>query len=243
MTVDDVAKRLIDYGFHAPTMSFPVAGTLMIEPTESESLAEIDRFCDAMIAIKGEIDRVAVGRVAARRQPARPRPPHRRGPAGRPTGTVPTPRAGRLPGRARCAGASTGRRSAASTAATATATWCAPARRPRRSRTDRSRRGSTPSAADGVDDAEAVALGVGQDHEIGVVRVQVPVDAGGTEGDEPLDLGGLVGGVARVQVQVDAGVLLDRRLAEAQCEPRAAAAIGRDQDDPVVLHHAVARGT
>jgi glycine dehydrogenase len=61
VTVDDVAKRLVDYGFHAPTMSFPVPGTLMIEPTESESLAEIDRFCDAMIAIKGEIDRVAVG--------------------------------------------------------------------------------------------------------------------------------------------------------------------------------------
>jgi glycine dehydrogenase len=64
VTVDDVAKRLIDYGFHAPTMSFPVAGTLMIEPTESEPLAEIDRFCDAMIAIKGEIDRVASGEVA-----------------------------------------------------------------------------------------------------------------------------------------------------------------------------------
>jgi glycine dehydrogenase len=58
VTVDDVAKRLIDYGFHAPTMSFPVAGTLMIEPTESEDLAEIDRFCDAMIAIKAEIDDV-----------------------------------------------------------------------------------------------------------------------------------------------------------------------------------------
>jgi glycine dehydrogenase len=61
VTVDDVAKRLIDYGFHAPTMSFPVAGTLMIEPTESESMAEIDRFCDAMIAIRDEIDRVATG--------------------------------------------------------------------------------------------------------------------------------------------------------------------------------------
>jgi glycine dehydrogenase len=61
VTVDDVAKRLIDYGFHAPTMSFPVAGTLMIEPTESESLAELDRFCDAMIAIRGEIDRVVAG--------------------------------------------------------------------------------------------------------------------------------------------------------------------------------------
>jgi glycine dehydrogenase len=61
ITVDDVAKRLIDYGFHAPTMSFPVAGTLMIEPTESESLAELDRFCDAMIAIRAEIARVADG--------------------------------------------------------------------------------------------------------------------------------------------------------------------------------------
>jgi glycine dehydrogenase len=61
VSVDDVAKRLVDYGFHAPTMSFPVAGTLMIEPTESESLAEIDRFCDAMIAIRGEIDQIAAG--------------------------------------------------------------------------------------------------------------------------------------------------------------------------------------
>ncbi len=61
ITVDDVAKRLIDYGFHAPTMSFPVAGTLMVEPTESESLAEIDRFCDAMIAIHDEAMRVKNG--------------------------------------------------------------------------------------------------------------------------------------------------------------------------------------
>jgi glycine dehydrogenase len=61
VTNEDVAKRLIDYGFHAPTMSFPVAGTFMIEPTESESLAEIDQFCDAMIAIHGEIGRVASG--------------------------------------------------------------------------------------------------------------------------------------------------------------------------------------
>jgi glycine dehydrogenase len=61
VSVEDVAKRLIDYGFHAPTMSFPVAGTLMVEPTESEDLAELDRFIDAMIAIKGEIDRVASG--------------------------------------------------------------------------------------------------------------------------------------------------------------------------------------
>lgn len=61
ITVDDVAKRLIDYGFHAPTMSFPVAGTLMVEPTESEDLAEIDRFVEAMIAIRAEADRVAAG--------------------------------------------------------------------------------------------------------------------------------------------------------------------------------------
>jgi glycine dehydrogenase len=61
VTVDDIAKRLIDYGFHAPTMSFPVAGTLMVEPTESENLFELDRFCDAMIAIKAEIDAVADG--------------------------------------------------------------------------------------------------------------------------------------------------------------------------------------
>ncbi len=61
VSVDDVAKRLIDYGFHAPTMSFPVTGTLMVEPTESESLAEIDRFCDAMLAIRAEIDQVANG--------------------------------------------------------------------------------------------------------------------------------------------------------------------------------------
>src|SRR4029077_4236260 len=61
ITVDDVAKRLIDYGFHAPTMSFPVPGTLMIEPTESEDLTELDRFCDAMIAIRAEIAEVAAG--------------------------------------------------------------------------------------------------------------------------------------------------------------------------------------
>jgi glycine dehydrogenase len=61
VTAEDVAKRLIDYGFHAPTLSFPVAGTLMVEPTESESLAEVDRFCDAMIAIRGEIERVRSG--------------------------------------------------------------------------------------------------------------------------------------------------------------------------------------
>ncbi|HEY5876145.1 MAG TPA: aminomethyl-transferring glycine dehydrogenase [Ilumatobacteraceae bacterium] len=74
VTVDDVAKRLIDYGFHAPTMSFPVAGTLMIEPTESESKRELDRFCEAMIAIKAEIDLVASGEWAADDNPLRQAP-------------------------------------------------------------------------------------------------------------------------------------------------------------------------
>ena len=74
VTVDDVAKRLVDYGFHAPTMSFPVAGTLMIEPTESESLAELDRFCEAMIAIRGEIERVASGEWPADDSPLRHAP-------------------------------------------------------------------------------------------------------------------------------------------------------------------------
>ena len=74
VTVDDVAKRLVDYGFHAPTMSFPVAGTLMVEPTESEDLAEIDRFCEAMIAIKAEIDRVVAGEWSAEESPLRGAP-------------------------------------------------------------------------------------------------------------------------------------------------------------------------
>ncbi|RNF86866.1 aminomethyl-transferring glycine dehydrogenase [Streptomyces botrytidirepellens] len=74
VTVDDVAKRLIDYGFHAPTMSFPVAGTLMIEPTESEDLAELDRFCEAMIAIRAEIDKVGSGEWAKDDNPLRNAP-------------------------------------------------------------------------------------------------------------------------------------------------------------------------
>ncbi|MFB7611612.1 aminomethyl-transferring glycine dehydrogenase [Streptomyces gardneri] len=65
VTVDDIAKRLIDYGFHAPTMSFPVAGTLMIEPTESEDITELDRFCDTMIAIRAEIEKVGSGQWPA----------------------------------------------------------------------------------------------------------------------------------------------------------------------------------
>jgi len=69
ISVDDVAKRLIDYGFHAPTMSFPVSGTFMVEPTESEDLAELDRFCDAMLAIRAEIDAVQAGDYDAEDNP------------------------------------------------------------------------------------------------------------------------------------------------------------------------------
>ncbi|WP_419993066.1 aminomethyl-transferring glycine dehydrogenase [Streptomyces boninensis] len=74
VSIDDVAKRLIDYGFHAPTMSFPVAGTLMIEPTESEDLHELDRFCEAMIAIRAEIDKVGSGEWDAADNPLRNAP-------------------------------------------------------------------------------------------------------------------------------------------------------------------------
>ena len=77
VTVDDIAKRLIDYGFHAPTMSFPVPGTLMIEPTESESKAELDRFCDAMIAIRHEIAEIEAGRCEGRSLAAAPRAAYR----------------------------------------------------------------------------------------------------------------------------------------------------------------------
>jgi glycine dehydrogenase len=74
ITEEDVAKRLIDYGFHAPTMSFPVPGTLMIEPTESESLAELDRFCEAMLAIHAEIVEVESGRLDADDNPLKNAP-------------------------------------------------------------------------------------------------------------------------------------------------------------------------
>ncbi|HVU61712.1 MAG TPA: aminomethyl-transferring glycine dehydrogenase [Mycobacteriales bacterium] len=74
VTAEDIAKRLIDYGFHAPTMSFPVAGTLMIEPTESEDLAELDRFCDAMAEIRAEIDRVGAGEWTLEDSPLRNAP-------------------------------------------------------------------------------------------------------------------------------------------------------------------------
>jgi glycine dehydrogenase len=74
VTAEDIAKRLIDYGFHAPTMSFPVAGTLMIEPTESEDLAELDRFCEAMTEIRAEIERIAAGEWKLEDSPLRNAP-------------------------------------------------------------------------------------------------------------------------------------------------------------------------
>jgi glycine dehydrogenase len=75
VTEEDVAKRLQDYGFHSPTMSWPVAGTLMVEPTESEDLGELDRFCDAMLSIRAEIDDIGSGRIALEDSPLR-RAPH-----------------------------------------------------------------------------------------------------------------------------------------------------------------------
>jgi glycine dehydrogenase len=74
VSVDDIAKRLIDTGFHAPTMSWPVAGTLMIEPTESETKAELDRFCDAMLAIRAEIREIEEGRMDAQNNPLKNAP-------------------------------------------------------------------------------------------------------------------------------------------------------------------------
>ena len=76
VTVEDVAKRLVDFGYHAPTMSFPVPDTLMIEPTESESKAELDRFCEAMLAIRGEIAEIEAGTVAREDSALAPRAAH-----------------------------------------------------------------------------------------------------------------------------------------------------------------------
>jgi glycine dehydrogenase len=73
-TAEDVAKRLMDYGFHAPTLSWPVAGTLMVEPTESESMAELDRFCEAMIAIHAEMTAVEQGKIDAANNPLKNAP-------------------------------------------------------------------------------------------------------------------------------------------------------------------------
>ena len=96
VNIDDVAKRLIDYGFHAPTMAWPVEGTLMIEPTESESLEELDRFCDALIAIRQEIRDVEEGKVDKEGNALKGRltPPSAWSPT---PGTALLPRARRLP--------------------------------------------------------------------------------------------------------------------------------------------------
>jgi glycine dehydrogenase len=72
--VEDVAKRLMDYGFHAPTVSWPVAGTLMVEPTESESKAELDRFCEALSMIRAEVRRIAAGEMDRTNNPLKQSP-------------------------------------------------------------------------------------------------------------------------------------------------------------------------
>ena len=99
VTADDVTKRLIDYGFHAPTVSFPVAGTLMVEPTESEDLAELDRFCDAMIAIRDEIRAVEAGEWPVEESPLRRGPASGRRRGGERVDARLHARAGRVPGR------------------------------------------------------------------------------------------------------------------------------------------------
>ena len=139
ITAEDVAKRLVDYGFHAPTMSWPVPETMMIEPTESESLAELDRFCEAMIAIREEIRAIEQGRVRPPGQPPQARPPHRRPAAGR-LDRAPTARSRPSTRCRRSRTTSTGRRWAGSTMSMATGTWCAAARRWRPTSRRRNRR-------------------------------------------------------------------------------------------------------
>ena len=122
VVVEDVAKRLMDYGFHAPTVSFPVIDTMMIEPTESESRAELDRLCDALIAIHGEIEKIADGTWPRDDNPLK-NAPHtaRRDGGGRVDASL-LARGGRLPGDRGPASTSSGRRSSAPTTSTATAT-------------------------------------------------------------------------------------------------------------------------
>ena len=127
ITAEDVAKRLVDYGFHAPTMSWPVPETMMIEPTESESLAELDRFCDAMIAIRDEIRAIEQGQWPQDDNPLK-HAPHT---ADLLLGEWPRPtrEQAAFPLPALAQRQSTGRRWAGSTTSTATATWSAAARR------------------------------------------------------------------------------------------------------------------
>ena len=128
VSAEDVAKRLIDYGFHAPTLSFPVAGTLMVEPTESESLAELDRFCDAMIAIRAEIAKVEAGTWPRDDNPLKAAPHTAAALLGADWPHATRARRRRFRGR-RSGTLSTGRQSAASTTSGATATCRARARR------------------------------------------------------------------------------------------------------------------
>ena len=126
--VEDIAKRIIDYGFHPPTVSFPVPGTLMIEPTESEPSEELDRFIDAMIAIREEIREIEEGR-APRENNLLTNSPHTLAQVISDPWDRPYPRSGP---RFRCRGSGNtrpGRRWDGSMAPMATATWCAPARR------------------------------------------------------------------------------------------------------------------
>ena len=142
--VDDVAKRLIDYGFHAPTRQLPGGGTLMVEPTESEDLAELDRFCDAMIAIRAR-DRRRWRRAAGPRgQPAARGAAHRRR-TGLGDGSAPTTARGRVPRRAD-GGQVLAPGGAGSTRPTGTAISCARALRPRRSPTELGRRSTSLAA-------------------------------------------------------------------------------------------------
>ena len=125
----DVAKRLMDYGFHAPTVSFPVAGTLMVEPTESESKDELDRFCDAMIAIRAEIQAVIDGKADPKDNVLKNAPHTAAAVAADDWTPSVFARAGRVSAAVRPRAGSSGRASDASTIRTATAICSARARR------------------------------------------------------------------------------------------------------------------
>ena len=135
ISAEDVAKRLIDFGFHAPTLSFPVAGTLMVEPTESESLHELDRFIDAMIQIRDEIRVVEHGELDREDNPLK-HAPHTATQVAPPNGRTPTAANWRPSRWPRCASRSTGRRWRAWTTSTATRTCSAAASRSTISRTN-----------------------------------------------------------------------------------------------------------
>ncbi len=138
VTAEDVAKRLMDYGFHAPTLSWPVAGTLMVEPTESESKSELDRFCDAMIAIHAEMTGDRIRRGGQAEQSAEERAAHGGRGGGGQLGPALPARSGGVPGANRCATTNSGPPSAAWTTSSATATRFAPARGWRIIRSDES---------------------------------------------------------------------------------------------------------